>query len=996
MTWKSVRVVKDSIRVAKTGNDRKVDISAEVCFDSFLSSGTEDGVISPRDGNGVSLNDTSDDYLDRVHFTADGSFPAKCTYTNQQTGEAKFENPDKHGKRFSVVATFNQPLSDSFCPDVFLHYNGYKFRGDPFARVNLREKGVCGPAVPPPTAVPSTPPTIEPSPTIIPSATPSPTPEPGAIEGSISVYACRRPDATTLVYDGITLRSSGSSPVNNGIWLNDKNSDNTWIYSYRITQDGRKNNLDQNREYEFKGAQAKFGSQSFWSTQEDLAKLKIKPGTVRDFQIDAGRTCGCTFDSVSYIKDPQGNLITALDNQPGIAGTANQKHKFDVGDTPGAKQFFTNGKFEVHVPNLSDFSSETSYGHDALAAVKLFTPGWKVLSQECKSSNPDVPSCPGYTDVWSSDNLDNPDIFSDLRVACGTKLEYGWILASPTPTPQPQPDKGQLEVAVFVRTDGKQPNSCNLRTLRDSVGGNIAWYYGGCEMTLTNKNTGEQFTKEIQAYSTSRKTDDKGGCPGWNFGDIPFGQYSLDISVDHESRSDIADKCSTEQLPAPYYQHENIEIKKGSDSRNKSYTAFVLVPDKDKCEKLEVTTGQTCDDDGGDKIIRLGASSFVCCMPEGGPSGGGGDGQGGCSNALGLKCTGPMPDNPRYAGNPGAVCGDRAQTDPEISSSGYGWCGPGNNACCRRTGSSGGGSPGGSNPPVTDDPNVRCDAATQGYDVQCVAPNQCNYTANHYNCGSSKVCCNSLDINEQPPIGGGSPGGSCNNGQGTCRSACGSGELPFQGPGLCSGNLSCCGRPAAGASCNNGQGTCKSSCGSGESQFQGPGLCSGSLACCGQVIVATCVSVEHGTCKPSCGSGENAVQGPGLCSNNQQCCKPSTPSNTCEKTDFGAGQTSQCNRYCNNQGKTCRSFSEPPPGRNGLYCCPSSGLGSTDVSLASLDLDNNGVINTIDFLQVTEDYGLEASGLTLNAGKSSDLNGDGVVNALDLSLILDAFGLEVN
>ena len=58
-----------------------------------------------------------------------------------------------------------------------------------------------------------------------------------------------------------------------------------------------------------------------------------------------------------------------------------------------------------------------------------------------------------------------------------------------------------------------------------------------------------------------------------------------------------------------------------------------------------------------------------------------------------------------------------------------------------------------------------------------------------------------------------------------------------------------------------------------------------------------------------------------------------------------------------------------------------------------MDLDSNGVINSLDLFYILEDYGTEAK---INVDTvTADVNSDGFVNALDLSLVVGAFGQEV-
>ena len=84
---------------------------------------------------------------------------------------------------------------------------------------------------------------------------------------------------------------------------------------------------------------------------------------------------------------------------------------------------------------------------------------------------------------------------------------------------------------------------------------------------------------------------------------------------------------------------------------------------------------------------------------------------------------------------------------------------------------------------------------------------------------------------------------------------------------------------------------------------------------------------------------------------------------------------------------------------SGDVSCGSGFSTNEDIETSQLDLDNNGVINTVDMLMVSDLYGTSVSSedsQNVAGGKSPDINGDGIVNALDLSYLINAFGTEVN
>jgi hypothetical protein len=68
------------------------------------------------------------------------------------------------------------------------------------------------------------------------------------------------------------------------------------------------------------------------------------------------------------------------------------------------------------------------------------------------------------------------------------------------------------------------------------------------------------------------------------------------------------------------------------------------------------------------------------------------------------------------------------------------------------------------------------------------------------------------------------------------------------------------------------------------------------------------------------------------------------------------------------------------------------------VQPSEMDLDNNGVINTLDMIILNDAYGKTSNSSKAQdvANKANpDINNDGLVNALDLSYLIDAFGITI-
>lgn len=294
-----------------------------------------------------------------------------------------------------------------------------------------------------------------------------------AVTGRISIYGCEQPDSVELDYctDSSCSRpesisSRGTQEFDNGIWLIDQNDDNTWLYEYRLTEDSVK----------LRGARAAFGNADATSEREDVNILNTNLGDTQDFHIFAESiSCTCPFDAVAYIKDEDGNLIAEYNNQGDLGGSGNNKQIFEDGNIP---QFFSpfnnegnSGTIDVHVEQFSGFDPNNPFGHDALATIKLFAPAYEVVGQVCESNNPDVPACPGYSDgspnVTPAAQVAQPELFKNVRVTCGTDIEYGWIVERLPNTPTPEPTAVVQSSSGAARRSG---GACPIGTRNCSPG----------------------------------------------------------------------------------------------------------------------------------------------------------------------------------------------------------------------------------------------------------------------------------------------------------------------------------------------------------------------------------------------------------------------------------------------------------------------------------------------------------------------------------------------
>ena len=993
-----VRIEEGSVDVDPI-DKRSVDVEARLCFGTHISSGTERYTVSVVDASGQLLDNDSNEHITTGKFDAGFGFPAPCEYTNTETGEAKLNSSSAQGRRVSLVATFGRDLSDTYCPDVYLNYSGTFRGGRPFAKIRLsdfKNKGVCQPGtsssgITPPAGVTG----IVVSPTITPIIAEQRPLIPNTIEGIISVYSCQKPDSVRLIYcDGATcntdnpMRSSGSTPQTNGIWLDDSNTDSTWIYRYRISQGPNGGNLDAQKMYEIKGTQAVYSGTPYWSQSEDVTgKLFVRPGAKRDFEVDASRTCGCSFKAIAYVKDVQGNYVATLDGKGSVAGTHNNKQRFDNGDIPVATQTFNNlgnnsGRINTNVNNLVDFNTEKGFGHDALASVKLIAPGYKVLRQECKSNNQNVPSCPTYTSGSSANanSLYQPEIFQNLRVTCGTDLEYGWIVEEDPDAPMS--GKGNLEVIVAMHEDG-EPASCDY----DSVFRKAPPHpkYGGESSGWRAYRWIEKFRVEIDGpEKQSRGIRDNSRVNNENssefiFENISAGNYHLDFDIP-SNYLEVANRCDGSK---------DITIKPGETTK----IAVVLKTDPEvTCDTA--TTCSACKKDGGNSCgaqsEKIGNSSYLCCKfkKDGGGEGGG---PGACWPPDQRKCTGTAANNSEFERNPQARC-DQARTQSgETYGTFAGWCGPSNNACCDMNGSGGGNPPPPSNPGPGGGGTVPSPVVSPG--DQCAAD-------------------------------GGDPilPGSCPEGSKGLRTKPGS---PFDP------------RRIPEASCSAAT-YCKDAHGDNYEPIP-----VGSGYCCKQNDNAPRLPIlrRENNLTFSLTSNKQYSQirvYPELCRTRDGGCYASLAAFELKnRNQYKSGSKSYTiredeTRYvscdvdlystdnpftdykhvasCSCPTKEIRSditaaYSITLKQNNELSgdvinCHQSNDIDSatnpSTIQLESFDLDDNGIINAADLLMAMEEYGNETAEIQLlDTGKTPDVNGDGVVNAVDLTYFIVNFGKEI-
>lgn len=187
----------------------------------------------------------------------------------------------------------------------------------------------------------------------------------------------------------------------------------------------------------------------------------------------------CTFDSVNYVRDTSGNLITDFDfDKPNGTnyGTANNK-KFVIQDKPQA--FFKNGIFflcdingqncksKIHTTSLTFPTKDDGYQKGELANVKLYYPGqtggWRIVGQECRGMG-----CPSSTKSDGTiDDISNQ--IKGIKINCGTNVEYGWILEksnslTPTVTPPVPPTDVTLDMQLRFQGIVSQSQVGNVKS----------------------------------------------------------------------------------------------------------------------------------------------------------------------------------------------------------------------------------------------------------------------------------------------------------------------------------------------------------------------------------------------------------------------------------------------------------------------------------------------------------------------------------------------------
>lgn len=985
-------------RVSKTG-DSSINVCGRICFaQNYQSGGSDTGSLYLTDGTGARVHEGN------VSFTfniASVDFPAPCEYTNRDTGEAELKNGQAtKSNLFNIPLSFGSKLSDSYCPDIYVNYRSRVVSGRPFAKISLRDAGLCKPE---PTAVPTAQPRQE-----QPQTTPEPQREVGGkVTGTLSVYSCKKPEFVGIEVcsdencnETVSLPYNQSAPtaeVENGLWLQDNNTDNTWIYRYSFSK-FKGNQLDSNSIYLFKGAHAKIDSPAqpnqafYYSNREVNQALPVRPGDRQDFTVDAAKTCGCPFNATAYVRSgATGEIITDFDKEVTVYGSANNKQIVDRGDKPVQSSPFKGGQLKVNVPNFVT-NVAGSYGEDSLANIKLYAPGYVVTKQKCVSTG-SVDACPTYTKSYekSGDQLGSPMTFENVRVACGVNVEYGWYVLSPTPTPTPAPQVGNVEVRVFSWVDGdtETPSTCSYNQLSSSIGrGGVYKFLGECELELKDSSGKSVVTQELDSYDAEKG---RPGCNYHKFENIRPGRYSLRVGG------------LTSLFNSQCRDARDFEVKAGETVQ----VPAIFSVDLDKCDPrhLTETTCSNCQDAGGRCLTRYqeGSNARLCCVGGGGDDGGGdggGGGQGECSTDKGLHCTGSAADNPRYANNPQARCDDAGLGQA------YGWCGAGNNACCYAKGSGGGGNPGGDpgNPGNPGDPGAPGTPGTPGTGDNCnysdtdeeACNAECSNTC-YYNSSTFNYCCPASAGDPAPPPPGTTD--SCNQSGGTCRAACSSNESEVAGPGLCSGSTPrCCKRTVTPPPTRTSPTPVERRWYFIELDLEGrsqnedsviPQFCEPGRR--------NCVNLDRIDIR------ESLIP---FTRDYHDTVEKLLPTNktyvaTCEFTSF--------NRI---NSTTRRNCTEKPvnPGGRPKFTLTHNETGSFEGDFAArsgfaegrfesnrLDLDGNGIINTLDMAILKDAYASSNAPASQNISSSQnpDINDDGKVNALDLSYLINAFGLEV-
>ncbi len=1025
-------LLENSYRVEKV-NDRKIEITGQFCYLQDLSSGgTENWTVFASESGGSSAGGGTPD---GGAISVGHGFPAPCSFTDKSKGIASFGN-DREGQRFSVELEFDSALNASNCPDVYLHYRGQWMSGSPFAKLTLSEfDDICGTAdngaqaTPAPSTAPSTGPTAPASDT--------------TVSGRISVYSCSKPDFTTLVFcDGDTctdsgdpttgrnsLKSSGTTPVEHGIWLDDTTEENTWIYRYSIAKDPSGTNLAAGKTYTFKGAQGWFSGTFFWSESEDLAKLSVTRGTTRDFEVHGLRTCDCPFSSVAYVKDVNGNYLTEFDNKLATFGISNSLQKFDRGDKPAVA--FTNGRIEFNTTKL-----DLSYGYDALATMKLYAPGWRVVRQECVSKNPEVASCPFYTESMNKRTIDlmHPYLFEGVRVACGTDVEYGWILEkAPSPTPTPagsgsgeasdgREGVGDIEVHTVFSKRQEDPESCSPEYIQ---GRNIQIDPQGADWTLFDWYYYEEIPVTVSGATTRNEPDSK-TSGHQRFNNVPVGTYTVNVELDDNRMKymQLATNCSrtiqveagkTNKVKLVYYVKPRYRFKLGDEVGN-------------TCANCRNYQGSHCGP-------ALGGKSRVICIdpgtyeaPGGGESDtGGGDPGGGNSSPGGESGSRTAPGgggSDTGGGDPG---GGNAPSDGDNT----GGDAPGGESSVSPTPSVSPKSGNGNNAELTN--SLLCDVDRIGGGLCNRKNSYLKYEEiDHKKDVRNYKCCPNINL---------APTGitykdviKANNvlcDDNNCECEVAENEKPYlydvtykfaryiEGRQTSSLEMGCvydindnaCRVEDLDRECietevsnpDPDRETC---------EFNGK-----YYLCCknnGHLIY------KKGWPQSTRGDSYECVTDckdlAGITNTGNQCVRFKTGLQTeASACYFKRGDKYNLNNLitntivdkmpakCCNDGKVLYNYS------NGLGCKAPTPASSFNLvaHLSSLDLDGNGTVNSLDLLLVIESYGLEGEELasqTLSAGgdadkdtpaSTPDFNGDGIVNAVDLSAILESYGTDV-
>ena len=418
-------------------------------------------------------------------------------------------------RRGAFTGVMNIPAKDRWtesCPEILVKVTTTgPWNKTPKPEVATIDRSfLCPDGVP--TAVPPSPlPTNQTAPTTAPTqpaSTPQPqatfTPAPTArpqvsITGNIAVFSCQAPQKTQLTFcDEQKTKCYDlpftSGPSTHGVWLDDSVEDRTYRYKYSISQDPSGNDLDSEKKYYIDKAFAVIGGGTKTVTSLKLDKNVVEPGKDRDLSIVAtDQTCECKFKAVSqvYEKDSDGeigltNSLDKIGNTEITFGTNNDYSLIRAINPNNDPNFngvpavgFTNGSFEVEADLASPnkpFPYNPSYGKDGKATIRLYSPGYNVIGQRCRSVG-ESHSCPEESFEWGK-NFPGPantnNDIKDLRITCGTDITYGWIVEkkqgdSTTPPPQvtqaPQgtPPPPQTTQAPSAQSDIFSPSSSGMR-----------------------------------------------------------------------------------------------------------------------------------------------------------------------------------------------------------------------------------------------------------------------------------------------------------------------------------------------------------------------------------------------------------------------------------------------------------------------------------------------------------------------------------------------------